>query len=49
MFGGIYPVQGGDEWETKTTGALKRSHYLIVVLTPDAVELRWVRRDICSR
>jgi len=38
-------TKGGDEWETKITGALKRSQYMIVVLTPDAVESRWVRRE----
>jgi formylglycine-generating enzyme required for sulfatase activity len=38
-------IKGGDEWERKISEAIRRSQYMIVVLTPDSVESRWVRRE----
>jgi formylglycine-generating enzyme required for sulfatase activity len=38
-------IKGGDEWERKITEAIKRSEYMIVVLTPEAVDSRWVRKE----
>ena len=38
-------IKGGDEWERKIAEAIKQSRYMIVVLTPDGVESRWVRKE----
>jgi toxoflavin biosynthesis protein ToxD len=38
-------TKGGDVWERKIGKAIEQSQYLIVVLTPDSVESRWVKRE----
>ena len=41
-------IQGSDVWERKIEEGLKSSQYFIVVLTPDSLESRWVRREYLS-
>lgn len=41
-------IQGSDVWEKKIEEGLKTSQYFIVVMTPAALESRWVRREYLS-
>lgn len=38
-------IQGSDIWERKIEEGLNTSQYLIIVLTPDSLASRWVRRE----
>ena len=35
----------GDTWETRITTTLSHCEYLLVVLTPDSIDSRWVQRE----
>ena len=41
----ITDLQGGDDWVNTIPQAISSSQYLIVVLTPTAVESEWVRKE----
>lgn len=41
-------IQGSDVWEKKIEEGLKTSQYFVVVMTPAALESRWVRREYLS-
>lgn len=41
-------IQGSDVWERKIEEGLRNSKYFIVVLTPDSLASRWVRREYLS-
>jgi len=41
-------IQGSDVWERRIEEGLRTSQYFIVVLTPDSLESRWVRREYLS-
>jgi len=41
-------IQGSDVWERKIEEGLGSSEYFIVVLTPDSLQSRWVRREYLS-
>jgi len=41
-------IQGSDVWEKKIEEGLGSSEYFIVVLTPDSLQSRWVRREYLS-
>jgi len=39
-------IMPGDNWADKVAQALQESEAMVVLLTPDALRSRWVRRDI---
>ena len=39
----IYP---GDNWAQKTSQALEESQAMVVLLTPESVDSKWIRWDI---
>ena len=41
-------IQGSDVWEKRIEEGLRTSQHFIVVLTPDSLESRWVRREYLS-
>ena len=41
-------IRGSDVWEHKIQDGLKSSKYFIIVLTPDSLASRWVRREYLS-
>jgi hypothetical protein len=41
-------IQGSDVWEKRIEEGLRSSQYFIVVVTPDSLESRWVRREYLS-
>lgn len=38
-------LRGGDDWVNTIPAAIASSHYVVVVLSPDAVESQWVRKE----
>ena len=38
-------LRGGDDWVNTIPAAIASSQYVIVVLTPDATESEWVRKE----
>lgn len=41
----ISKLQGGDNWVRSINSALEKSHYCIVVATPDSMKSLWVERE----
>jgi formylglycine-generating enzyme required for sulfatase activity len=41
----VSKLEGGDDWEPTIQAALEQSRYCLVVLSPDSVKSRWVRRE----
>jgi TIR domain len=39
-------IMPGDNWADKVAQALQESDAMVILLTPDALRSRWVRRDI---
>ena len=41
----ITDLQGGDDWVRQIPEAIRRSRFVLVVLTPDSLESEWVRKE----
>ena len=39
-------IRGAQQWHDEIGAALRRCDWFVVVLTPDAVESRWVKREL---
>jgi hypothetical protein len=39
-------LEGGQDWQEMIEGAINRSNVVLIVLSPDAIESPWVRREI---
>jgi hypothetical protein len=41
-----YSIKGGQEWDREIEKAINECHHFLVVLTPQAVDSKWVRQEI---
>jgi hypothetical protein len=41
-----YSIRGGQEWDREIEKAINECHHFLVVLTPHAVDSKWVRQEI---